>query len=256
MFEKSNFVPLTTHQPPKFNPVKDCELDWWPSDSEESFTRLSNTNTEWRKYIEQQGWHRPGAITYRFNSMGYRGTEPQWHKPVLMTFGCSITMGIGLPQHLVWPWLLGKALDLEVVNFSLGGMSADWCFRMAEYWVPQHRPVLAVMLAPPHERVELVVNDQGNSYTYSAHDTVHDKFLQIWFSYSENVRLNTVRNKLAFKALCDQVGIKSLFYDSYDWFAKSREEIGFARDYMHGGPPGHEKLAEQIVNDWNEIKHT
>ena len=256
MFEKSNFVPLTTHQPPEFNPVKDCELDWWPSDSEESFDRLSSTNTEWRKYIEQQGWHRPGAITYRFNSMGYRGTEPQWHKPLLMTFGCSITMGIGLPQHLVWPWLLGKALDLEVVNFSLGGMSADWCFRMAEYWIPQRRPVLAVLLAPPHERVELVVNDRGNSYTYSAHDTVHDKFLQIWFSYSENVRLNTVRNKLAFKALCDQAGIKSLFYDSYDWFAKSREEIGFARDYMHGGTLGHEKLAGQIVNDWNEIKHT
>lgn len=254
MLSKLNVVNLGKNQPPTCSPVKDCVLDWWPSDSEESFHRLMN-EPSWRTYIEQQGWDKPGAITYQFNSMGYRGPNPDWSRPLLMVFGCSLTMGIGLPQNLTWPWLVGQQLDLEVVNFSMGGMPADWCFRMAEYWVPNKRPHLAVMLAPPHERIELIIDDQGSGNIYSARETVTEKFLQTWFTYNENVRLNNVRNKLAFTALCNQVDVKSLCYDAYDWFSKSREEIGFARDWMHGGPPGHKLLADQIINDWNEIKH-
>lgn len=246
---------LATTPPPLCNPTVNCELDWWPSDSEESFHRLSLEPT-WRSYIEQQGWDKPGAITYKFNSMGYRGEEPDWDKPLLMTFGCSLTMGIGLPQHLTWPWLVGKELDLEVVNFSMGGMSADWCLRMAEYWILKKKPVLAVMLAPPHERLELVTNEQGEGHTYSSHEVLHEKFLQTWFTYNENIRLNNLKNRLAFVALCDQLDTPGLCYDAYDIFSKSREEIGFARDWMHGGPPGHKMLAEWIINDWTKTKQS
>jgi len=253
--QKIEKLGLTTKQPPPCNFVTNCELDWWPSDSEESFRRLM-AEPSWKAYIEQQGWDKPGAITYKFNSMGYRGDDPDWSKPLLMTFGCSLTMGIGLPQNLTWPWLVGQELGLEVVNFSMGGMPADWCFRMAEFWVPIRRPVLAVMLAPPHERIEIITDDQRTGRTYSAHETVHGEFLQTWFTYNENVRLNNLRNKLAFLALCEHVGVPGLCYDAYEWFAKSREEIGFARDWMHGGPPGHRLLADKVINDWNEIKHT
>ncbi len=252
---KVDQIHLAKNPPPSCNPITNCELDWWPSDSEESFHRLM-VEPQWREYIIAQGWDKPGAITYKFNSMGYRGHDPDWNKPLLMTFGCSLTMGIGLPQNVVWPWLVGQELDLEVVNFSMGGMPADWCFRMAEYWVPARKPVLAVMLAPPHERIECVREDSGASDTYHAHERVSDKFLQTWFAYGENARANNVRNKLAFVGLCNHVGVKALCYDAYYWFSKSREEIGFARDWMHGGPPGHELLAKQIINDWNEIKHT
>lgn len=211
----------------------------------------------WRTYVESQGWDRPGAITYRFNSMGYRGDEPKWNRPLLMVFGCSLTMGIGLPQHQTWPWLVGEQLNLEVVNFSMGGMSADWCFRMAEFWVPSRRPSLAVMLAPPHERLEIVTNNELTGLTCSVHDSHgHDQFLKTFFLYNENIRQNNIKNKLAFAALCNHVGIQALCYDSYHWFAKSREEIGYARDWMHAGPPGHKLLADKIIDDWNEIKHT
>lgn len=255
MLSKLNVVALGRRQPPPCCPVSNCELDWWPSDSEESFHRLMS-EPSWRSYIEQQGWDKPGAITYKFNAMGYRGSDVVWNRPLLMVFGCSLTMGIGLPQHLVWPWLVGQQLDLEVVNFSMGGMSADWCFRMAEYWVPARRPALAIMLAPPHERIEVIMDDINTGRTYSAHETVREQFVQQWFAYPENVRVNNVKNKLAFGALCKQAGVPYLCYDAYDWFAKSREEIGFARDWMHGGPPGHKLLADQIINDWNEIKHS
>ena len=252
---KVDRIQFAKKPPPHCNPVTNCELDWWPSDSEESFHRLMS-EPSWRTYIEQQGWHKPRAITYKFNSMGYRGADPDWTRPLLMVFGCSLTMGIGLPQKEVWPWLVGQELDLEVANFSMGGMPADWCFRMAEYWVPAHRPVLAIMLAPPHERLEIVTDETGTGHTYSAHGKINGEFLQTWFAYNENARINNVKNRLAFTALCDQVGVKSLCYDAYHWFSKSREEIGFARDWLHGGPPGHRLLADQIINDWNEIKHT
>lgn len=247
---------LPNKPPPHPNPVRDCEREWWLPDSPECLDRLMNSDQIYKDYVETQGWNLPGAITYKFNSMGYRGHNPDWSKPTLMTFGCSITMGIGLPQDHTWPWVVGKALNLQVVNFSLGGQSADWCFRMAEYWLSYRRPVLAVMLAPPHQRLEIIIDNDNTGRTYSAQETVHEQFLQTWFTYDENVRLNNLKNKLAFLSLGRHLKIPTLCYDAFDWFARSREEVGFARDYMHPGIVGHKKLADQIIYDWNETQHS
>jgi hypothetical protein len=47
-----------------------------------------------------------------------------------------------------------------------------------------------------------------------------------------------------------------MIYDSIKAFGRSREEVGFARDYMHAGAVGHKMLADEILNDWHENKHT
>jgi hypothetical protein len=235
--------------------VCDQTLDWWPSDSKENFHRMMQDPAH-REYFHKYGWDQPGGITYEFNSLGFRGQEPDWSKPSLFTFGCSFTMGIGLKQEQTWPWLVGKALGLQVVNFAMGGKSSDWCFRMAQYWVRKNKPTLALMLAPPHERLELVTDDQGNGCEYTSHVPVTDQFLKTWFAHSDNQTLNNVKNRLAFVALGRQLQVPMLAYDAFEWFGKSREEVGYARDYMHAGPIGHEVLAARIINDWNEIKHT
>jgi hypothetical protein len=247
-------VPLTKTSPVTGTTVFNQELDWWPSDSEESFYRMMKDPVH-RQYFAEQGWDRPGTITYRFNNIGFRGDDIELETPCLCAFGCSFTMGIGLPQNSVWPWLVGNALGLKVYNFSLGGASADWCFRMAEYWVPKLKPKLAIFCAPPPERTEAIVDDAGNARGYSAHEPIDDIFLKTWFTFDENQRLNNVKNRLAFRGLCSQVEVPGLVYDAHEWFGKSREEVGYARDYMHAGIKGHQYLANRIINDWNEIKH-
>lgn len=243
----SNRMPFTGYQS-----MENHKLDWWPSDSEESFNRLMQ-DPEHRAYFQSKGWDQPGAITYEFNQHGFRSDEFEPNVPSIAAFGCSFTMGIGLPKQDVWPWLVGSALGLRVYNFSIGGKSADWCFRLAEYWVPRLRPTVAIMCAPPRHRFELTLDDAtGDTTTYSSHETHSDSFIQTWFTVDENSRLNTVKNRLAFKALCDQCNIPSLNYDSMEQFARSREELEYARDHMHAGPRGHKMFAEKILNDWNE----
>jgi hypothetical protein len=206
-----------------------------------------------KAYFQSKGWDKLGTITYEFNQEGFRSDDIEPGAPCIAAFGCSFTMGIGLPKQDVWPWIVGQALGLRVYNFAIGGKSADWCFRLAEYWVPKLNPTVAIMCAPPRHRFELILNnDTGENTTYSSHETHSDSYIQSWFTVDENSRLNTVKNRLAFKALCDQVGVPNLNYDCMRQFARSREEVEYARDHMHAGPRGHHMFAEKILNDWNE----
>ena len=68
----------------------------------------------------------------------------------------------------------------------------------------------------------------------------------------ENARLNQKKNKLAIRAMCAEHDIPFFVYDAFDHMAMSREEIGYARDRMHGGPGGHRRLAERMLNDYSK----
>ena len=79
-----------------------------------------------------------------------------------------------------------------------------------------------------------------------------DNFLTHWFLNDENQRLQVTKNKLALTQLARQNNIWCCVVDSNDYMTSSREEIEYARDYLHGGPKAHQIIAEKIINDWNE----
>lgn len=230
-------------------------LDWLPTDTEENF-RQHCQRPEYLEYIRAKGWDQPGAITYRINSLGYRGDEFDIEQPCLVALGCSFSLGIGLPESGVWPWQVGQRLHLPVVNLSWGGYSADTCFRLAEYFLPKLNVALCVMLAPPPERLEVlgaagefeVFMPQSKSSWFNPDDV----YLKHWMANEENSRLNSLKNKLAVKMLCQEHAVPCLTYDAFRYFAKSREEVGYARDYMHAGIEGHQMLANDIVRDYEQ----
>jgi hypothetical protein len=231
-------------------------LDWLPSDTKENYQACCR-QAEYVKYIKIKGWDQPGAINYRINSLGFRGDEFDFSKPCLVALGCSFTIGTGLPEQTVWPWLVGAELNLPVINLSWGGYSADTCFRLAEYFLPKLNAELCVMMSPPPDRIEVIgpniVTDtnfevfmpQSKSYWFNPNDV----YLKYWLSVEENSRLNNLKNKLAVEMLCSRLRIPCLTYDVSDFFTKSREEIEYARDYMHAGPAAHVAAAEKILND-------
>ena len=57
---------------------------------------------------------------------------------------------------------------------------------------------------------------------------------------------------LLLKYLSAEHDIPFFVYDAFDHMAMSREEIGYARDRMHGGPGGHIRLAERMLDDWSK----
>jgi hypothetical protein len=170
--------------------------------------------------------------------------------------GCSYTIGIGLPLKDIWPSLVGQALDLEVYNLSWGGNSADTCFRLADYWIPILQPKLVIMLTPPKNRVELLTIDSNMPakvflpMSESAMFSNEDIYLKNWFANEENANINNRKNQLAVKQLCTTLGIQCLTYDAHSFMSCSREEVGYARDHMHAGVPGHRILADKILRDY------
>jgi hypothetical protein len=230
--------------------------EFLPTDTKESFEKLCQV-TEYREYFRQQGWLEPGAITYKFNRYGFRSDEID-DRDCMIALGCSFTIGIGLPVKITWPQIVGQQLGLVPYTMAWGGTSADTCFRLAEYWVPQLKPKAVFMLTPPPSRFELirasgmppVENYMPNSESHSA--TEIDSFLKHWHTMEENARLNQKKNKLAIRAMCAEVNIPFFIYDAFDHMALPREEIGYARDRMHGGPGGHIRLAERMLNDYSK----
>jgi len=255
----------TPHSPPwNFGlPFAGQTLDWLPTDTEHYFKQAMQ-DPEHRAYFEALGWHLPGAITYKINSHGFRCDEIVDGEPCVIALGCSYTAGIGLPIEVIWPTLVGQALNMRVVNLAWGGLSADSCFRLAEYWIPKLRPRLVTMLTPPPARLELCLDEQAvkgfrnvpvDVYIPGGDDVKDSWFLKNWFSNEENHRINSVKNKLAVRQLCNDLEIPCVILDAFPAMAGKREELGYARDLLHAGIPAHKQIAETMINDWSKTQH-
>lgn len=249
---------MTNNQPPwhfgMMSKYRHQTLKWLPTDTEESFQQLVQ-NEEYREYFRSKGWLEPDAITYRINSAGFRSEEFDPQANSMISLGCSYTIGIGLPEQSTWSYLVAQALGLKNYNLAWAGTSADTCFMLAEYWLPVLQPKLVVMAAPPKHRFDLIsenVNHNHDTYLPGSEigqaDT--DNFIKTWFLNDRNADLNNARNRLAVEGLCARLGIRCLTYNAHNWFAKSREEVEYARDRMHAGPLGHQLFAERILNDF------
>jgi hypothetical protein len=232
------------------------QLDWMPTDTQEHFNQLIQDPAH-REYFEKQGWTRSGAITYKINRNGFRSEEFESDVPCMLALGCSFTMGIGLPIDCLWPTLIGQQLNLKVYNLAWGGISADTCFRLARYWIPKLRPQLVCMLTPPRTRIELLM-DQGcqppaevflpmSESNYLSEDFINDTFLKHWWLNDKNGLINNEKNTLAIQQLAINNLAKFASLKADEEMSKSREEVGYARDYMHAGPRGHELVAEKML---------
>lgn len=234
-------------------------LEWLPTDTEENYKNLIQ-DPDHLEYFQKLGWDRPGAITYRMNSYGYRADEFDGG-PYLVALGCSYTVGIGLPDQATWPRQVATALGLKCANLAWGGYSADTCYRMAEYWVPNLKPNYVCMLVPPKSRLELLLDPEVCSqlpvevFMPQSQSTLfnnNDAFLKHWFLNEENAEINQRKNIRAVQQLCAELDIPCtiLHADHHMWW--SREEIGYARDYMHGGPKIHNILTEKFLDGYKK----
>jgi hypothetical protein len=232
------------------------ELEWLPTDTKENYEKLIQ-DPENCKYFAEMGWDQPGAITYKLNSHGFRCDEFS-SGPYVVALGCSFTVGIGLPLHDTWAYKVGEALNLKVANLGWGGYSADTCYRLAEYWVPELRPDYVCMLAPPESRFELLLEDSqnlpfevflpgGNSQFYNS----NDQYINHWFLNDENAKINQRKNILAVRQLCSDLNIPCTVINALGnmhWNA----EVGYARDYMHAGPIAHKLVANKFVDKYSK----
>ncbi len=118
---------------------------------------------EWK--TRTYGADRSATVSYRFNSLGFRGEE---HRPDaarhIFVSGPSTSFGTGLPEEAAWPQRFKVAYarhhgldldDVNLVNFSEGGAGNGHVVRVAVSQCARVKPdLLLVELAPGHFRTE------------------------------------------------------------------------------------------------------
>jgi hypothetical protein len=119
------------------------------------------------------------------------------------------------------------------------------------------------MLTPPQARIELVTTEKcsetGRTFTdvfmpesRSQYFNPADVYLNTWFMQEENHLINKEKNILAVQQISTNTGAKFCVVDTDSTMTRSREEIGYARDHMHGGPMIHREIASTMLSQYEQ----
>lgn len=99
----------------------------------------------------------PHAISYRYNSRGFRDQE--WPHSLEQLQNCiwcvgdSFTVGVGQPIQHIWPQRLSAKTGLRTINVSMDGASNQWISRTAQDIIQQIAPKhLVIMWSYTHRR--------------------------------------------------------------------------------------------------------
>ena len=220
------------------------EVHWIsPLDSQERYQYHLKTQ---RHELERHGWI-DSYFTYRFNSQGFRCREFDL-TPSLMTLGCSWTMGVGLPEHQVWPYLVSQELQLSCWNLGVGGSSNDTAFRLGAHYIPRLRPKIVALLSPHYSRLE-IISGEFNNYNLLPNNipTGLDEFYRHWIDVESNSQLNQQKNILALKHICQENDAKFVFL-KIDFVSSCLYEKDFARDLSHPGVRTQKNIARCFLD--------
>jgi hypothetical protein len=207
-------------------------LHWLDTDSEATY--LNNIKDPDRlAQLKKYGWDQPGAITYQFNSDGFRCNEFD-NSPGIIAIGCSFTAGIGLPLNSIWPTIVGNALGLSVWNLGIGGAGMDTCFRLLHHYIGKLNSQYVLLLTPPIQRFELHAAD--TLYCLHPQKIVHP-IQKWWYDCGVNGQLNFYKNTLALQQLCHQHGKRLIIKDHNTALLgiPPRDKWPPARDMLHVG---------------------
>ena len=234
-----------------------AQLKWFSYDSEERFNSL-----------EPSGWTRD-CITYSINSNGFRSIEfspsPQF---TVLSVGCSLTMGIGLPVEATWPELFCNALrsrlNTQVRNYNLGwpGASNDYISRTLYNALSTLNPNLVLVLFTYSCRREHITaqgipkqirpgtEDTPENLAYLTLQNDHDDFNNL----VKNITLSELASRVHATpwlfATIDRHVDWYRFSSNPNFLDYTFEFVDRARDMHHPGPRSMERLAAEFINKY------
>lgn len=219
---------------------------WLGTDSQEQFD-INMRDPRRRAQLQKHGFDQPNAITYEFNSHGFRSTEFD-HCANFIALGCSQTVGVGVAQHQVWSNIVAQHLDLACWNLAVGAGSMDSCLRLLYHYIDLLKPQLVLLLRPVMHRVEIF--NHTKILNLLPAQLEFPEFQKIWYSNDTNSHMNCVKNTLAITQLCQARNIRLVIKDvetdliSNQYHCDSFTE---ARDLMHAGPLEHQQCAKSFL---------
>lgn len=227
-------------------------VHWDTTDNKDAYVKNLQNPTAYQR-LSDLGFLN-AQIDYCFNSHGFRTAEFDRDFDAAC-FGCSFTMGTGVHSQDTWPEQLSALTGMSVANLGHAGSSNDTVFRVAEHYLKFLRPRYAVWLQTDRHRVELLDDAVPMSLNIMAGDTqnpcANDYFIKTWFATDENQTLNLKKNTLAFKYICNTMGIEPIVLDR-SLIATQKFPNNDARDLMHPGRAVYKTLARRVESIINE----
>jgi hypothetical protein len=199
------------------------------------------------KFFEENGWLDEKAISYTFNTHGFRCEEFD-QRPAWLALGCSFTEGVGLSINDVWPILLNKLIDKHIWNMGVGSSALDTCFRLLDYYIDKLNVQGIFLLQPPKHRIEIFTDGKPVMYLPSDEYDKHYPLFKHWISDDTNVTVSIRKNLLAIQKLCDSKDVRLITRPSTD--LNSGKSYCRARDLIHHGKNDHVHLANLFYEDY------
>lgn len=216
---------------------------FWDTSDSETLYQKNLADPETNKKLQQLGYV-DATIEYQFNSHGFRTAEFD-QKIDIMCFGCSFTMGTGLPAKDTWPTKLHDLTGLTVANLGQAGSSNDTAYRMARHYLHVFQPKYAIWLQTDPVRLEII--DQSNDTVINIlprdMNNLHadNLFVKTWIASEINHQINLDKNTQAFQQLCHRDSIIPMILPRRDL-----KILDLARDLLHPGTLSHQQLAKKI----------
>ena len=241
---------------------RSLRVRWYPADSEENYVAEGNAYT-----IED--------VDYDINSHGFRCEEfsniNESGNKKLIVFGCSNTLGIGMPETETWASMLQSKISnrinekIDLINLGIPGGSADDVIRLVSMIENKFDVDYVCMYTPPRFRKTLIDSDRrifnylvGNEYNPKNHspswrnaNELCSKILALVpenFEYNEFIAEQLVKTY----ALLSNASYKIITTHSYleELWEKHKTNTllweSKARDLAHYGKP----MQEHISNDF------
>jgi len=264
--------------------VCNTESTWIPSYKYEESRYERNLLDPQRRYILELNGHIPNNMTYRINNYGFRGDDWEIGTDCDVCIGSSNTWGGGNYEENIYPTLIAKETGRTVYNLGYPAGTADGTFRYATYWLPILKPKTVYSCWPGNTRSELITTIGDNDEKIHKHISweehkrksgrwpTTEEHYRGWFENPENSMLNNLKNLMATKELCDNIGAEFIVtrptfitiddlseeFQSQECYSISQGggwPIGdIARDIKHRGAEFQRVLAQRLLDineyDW------
>jgi len=163
-------------------------------------------------------------IIYKIDQQGYRLYDFNlMNKPLagkVLCFGCSNTLGIGLPDHDTWPYLLNHLLGMlkyNCINYGQNGGSIDMITRLIYSYLENNpKPKAIVCYFPDIFRIEYfsdqynqplrLAAERINPCTYNNHES-YRKFVTMEYAF-----FNFVKNFKFIETICKLHKVPFVWY--------------------------------------------
>jgi hypothetical protein len=236
-----------------------------------------------RKILELNN-HLPNNMTYRVNSLGFRGDNWDIGTDCDVTIGSSNTWGGGNYEENIYSSVIARETNRTVYNLGYPAGTADGVFRYCFYWLPKLMPKTVYYCMPSYKRCEIIEEDSATGNKIHKHISwgerkrkqdgnqwpATDKWFYKWFENDENSLLNNLKNMMGIKQLCISIGAElKVTRPDYITIAdlpqalQSQAESGdthkiqggewpigdIGRDFKHRGATFQQLLAERLLNN-------